>query len=429
MNEAFLSYLWSFQLIKKALYSTEGEEIIIKKQGIKNEDAGPDFSNALIKIGNSLWAGNIEIHIKTSDWFKHKHQFDEKYQSVILHVVYEDDLQKKDQEKLNIPCLELKEIFDSSLFLKYESFMNNMNWIPCEKQIKDINRFRLYYFMSRMAIERLEYKAEKIQVQLQENKNNLEQTFYEQLARNFGFRINTDAFEMLAKSLPINYLAKQKNNLIQIEALLFGQAGMLNKNYEDSYPNLLKNEYAFLKQKYNLQAIPTQVWKFLRLRPSNFPTIRISQFANLIYLSSALLSQIIEAENLDQVRNYFNVSANEYWNTHFNFDKESKKAKKHLGTQSTNLVIINTIIPFLFVYGKLMGEDEHCQKALKYLEALNGEQNNIIRKWKKMGINTKSAFFTQALLHLKNKYCDQKKCLDCQIGHELLNQKKNNLSF
>lgn len=429
MNEAFLSYLWLFQLIDKQLYSTEGEEIVIKKQGLKNEDAGPDFSNALIKIGNSLWAGNIEIHVKTSDWFKHKHQYDEKYQSVILHIVYEDDLQKKDQEKLNIPCLELKGTFDSSLFLKYESFMNNMNWIPCENQIKNINRFRFYYFISRMAVERLESKAENIQTQLQENKNNLEQTFYEQLARNFGFKTNADAFEMLAKSLPINYLAKQKSNLLQIEALLFGQAGMLKKSFKTSYPNLLKNEYEFLQSKYNLKPIPKQVWKFLRLRPSNFPTIRISQFANLIYLSSALLSQIIEAENLDQLRNYFDVSANEYWETHFNFDKESNRTKKHLGTQSTNLIIINTIIPFLFVYGKLMGDDQHCQKALKYLETSNGEQNNIIRQWKKLGINTKSAFFTQALLHLKNEYCDKKRCLDCQIGHELLKQTENNMSF
>jgi len=429
MNESFLSYLWTFKLIKTPLYSTEGEEIVIKRQGFKNEDAGPDFLNAFIKIGHSMWAGNVEIHVRSSDWYKHKHHTNEKYQSVILHVVYEDDLQTDEEKKLNIPCLELKGIFDVFLFLKYESFMNNTHWIPCEKQIKNINHFRFYYFMSRMAIERLESKALKIQEQLQLNKNNLEQTFYEQLARNFGFKTNADAFEMLAKSLPINYLAKQKSNLFQIEALLFGQAGMLNKNFKDAYPKKLQKEYSFLQKKYNLQAIPSQVWKFLRLRPSNFPTIRISQFAMLIYLSSVLLSKIIEAENVDQIRNYFDVSASDYWNTHFNFEKECTATKKQLGAQSTNLIIINTIIPFSFVYGKLMGEDQYCQKALKFMESLDGEQNKIIRQWKKIGVNTKSAFFTQALIHLKSTYCEQKRCLDCQIGHELLKQKENNLSI
>ena len=422
MNEAFLSYLWKFKLIKQPLYSTEGEEITIKKQGEKNDDAGPDFSNALIKIGDSLWAGNVEIHVKSSDWYKHKHQTDKKYQSVILHVVYEDDLQNNDKKKLNIPTLELKNAFHPFLFLKYKSFMNNMHWIPCEKQIKNIDRFRFYYFMSRMAVERLEFKANNIHAQLENNQNNLEQTFYEQLARNFGFKTNGDAFEILAKSLPINYLAKQKSNLFQIEALLFGQAGMLNQKFKDAYPKLIQREYEFLQKKFNLKPISVHIWKFLRLRPSNFPTIRISQFAMLIYLSSALLSQIIEAENLDQVRNYFKLSANDYWETHFNFDKESTAKKKQLGTQSGNLIIINTIVPFLFVYGKLMGEDYHCQKALKFLEAVEGEQNKIIRQWKKMGINTTSAFYTQALIHLKSVYCDQKRCLDCQIGHELLKQ-------
>lgn len=422
MNEAFLSYLWKFQLIKKNLFSTEGEEITVKKKGIKNNDAGPDFSNALVEIGNSLWAGHIEIHVKSSDWFKHKHQNNEKYKSVILHFVYEDDLKNNKFKKLNIPTLEIKEGFDPSLFLKYKSYMNNMNWIPCEKQIKNINRFRFYYFISRIAIERLESKSDKIQIELQANKNNLEQTFYEQLARNFGFNTNADAFEMLAKSLPINYLAKQKNNLIQIEALLFGQAGMLHQNFNDNYPKLLQKEYHFLQKKYNLEPIPTQVWKFLRLRPSNFPTIRISQFAMLIYLSSALLSQIIEVDNLDRIRNYFDISANDYWDTHFNFDKESIGIKKQLGSQSTKLIIINTVIPFLFVYGKLIGEDQYCQKAIKFMEVLGGEQNKIIKQWKKLGINTKTAFFTQALMHLKYNYCDKKRCLDCQIGHELLNQ-------
>jgi hypothetical protein len=420
MNEEFLHYLWKYQLFKQHLKSSDQEDIIVKKIGTKNTDAGPDFSNALIKIGNSIWAGNVEIHIKTSDWFKHNHQIDPKYKTVILHVVYENDLEDKQIQKINTPMLELKEYIISNTFQKYQAFMGNLYWIPCENQINEVSRFKLYYFISKLAIERLEYKSERIQRLLLKNKNNLEQSFYELLAHNFGFKTNSEAFEMLAESLLLTILAKQKNSLLQIEALLFGQAGMLNKDFKDAYPNKLKKEYGFLKVKYMLNPISSHIWKFLRLRPSNFPTIRLAQFAMLIYNSSALLSQIIESETIDQITHFFKIETSEYWNTHYNFDLKTKNKKKILGQQATNLILINTVIPFLFVYGKFKDEEKFCKKALNFLEILDRENNHIIRKWKSLGITTSSAFFTQALIHLKHFYCDKKRCLECQVGHELL---------
>lgn len=423
ITEEFLSYLWKNKLIKQPIYCTNGELIVIKKQGEKNHDAGPDFTNALIKIGKALWSGSVEIHIKSSDWFKHKHHFDKKYKSVILHAVYFDDLSTEKSKSLNIPTLILKNVFDKNLLQRYTSIVNNLYWIPCEKQINSINRFRFYHFIIRLAIEQLEFKAKRIDMQLKDNHNNLEQAFYEQLARNFGFKTNGDAFEMLAKSMPVKYLALHKNNLLQIESMLFGQAGMLDQNFKDSYPKLLQKEYSFLKKKFNLTPIPSNIWKFFRLRPSNFPTIRISQFAMLVYLSSGLLSHIIETENINQLCKYFNISTNSYWDTHFNFDKKSlTSSKKYLGTQAIHLILINTVVPFLFVYGKLKDEEKYCQRALNILESIKGEHNHIIRQWKKIGINTNSAFFTQALIYLKSNYCDKKRCIECHIGHELLKQ-------
>ncbi len=419
MNEVFLSYLWKFQLFTQPLFTSDGEEISVKNPGQKNQDAGPDFSFAIIKIGETIWAGQIEIHVKSSDWFKHNHQSNPKYKSVVLHVVYEDDLKKK---RLNIPTLELKNRFDKKLFLNYQGFMSNMNWIPCETQITSIDRFKFFNFMSSMAIEKLEEKASKILAQIKENNYNIGQTFYEKLARNFGLKVNGEAFEMLAKSLPLKILSKHKNSLRQIEALLYGQAGLLENKFKDEYPLELQKEYGFLKKKFDLKNIPAHVWKFARLRPSNFPTIRISQFAGLIYHSSALLSLILETKKLENIKRYFTLNASEYWITHFNFDKESKASAKHFGTQATQLILINTVIPFLFVTSKIKAEDKYGERALKFLEAIDGEQNQIIRQWKKIGVNTNSAFFTQALLHLKKEYCDKKRCLDCQIGYELLKQ-------
>ncbi|MCK4638130.1 MAG: DUF2851 family protein, partial [Bacteroidales bacterium] len=351
MTEEFLYYIWMFRLFDKDISTTSGESINILKSGERNTDSGPDFFNAKIKIGDTIWAGNVEIHINSSDWYKHNHQENNAFDNIILHIVYKNDAIIKRKNSEIIPTIELKEKFDKKLYYRYKSFMTNKYWIPCQKLIGNVDEFHLNNWLERLLIERLEHKAKTIESTLKLNKNNWEQTFYQYLARNFGFNTNAEPFELLAKSLPVNHLAKHKNNQFQIESLLFGQAGLLETDFKDEYPNNLKNEYNFLKKKFSLKSVDGFLWKFLRLRPSNFPTIRIAQFANLIYKSSGLFSKIIEIKNIKEVYSLFNITTSEYWDTHYIFDKPSAKRKKSFGNNALNLIIINTIVPFLFVYG------------------------------------------------------------------------------
>ncbi len=420
MTEEFLYYIWMFRLFDKDITTTSGESINILKSGERNTDSGPDFFNAKIKIGDTIWAGNVEIHVNSSDWYKHNHQENNAFDNIILHVVYKNDAIIKRNNSEIIPTIELNEKFDKKLYYRYKSFMTNKYWIPCQKLIGNIDEFHLNSWLERLLIERLEHKAKTIESTLNLNKNNWEQTFYQYLARNFGFNTNAEPFELLAKSLPVNYLAKHKNNQFQIESLLFGQAGLLETDFKDEYPNNLKNEYNFLKKKFSLKPVDGFLWKFLRLRPSNFPTIRISQFANLIYKSSALFSKIIKLNTLNEVYKLFDISTSGYWDTHYIFDKPSVKRKKSFGNNALNLIIINTIVPFLFVYGLKKDNYSYKEKALQLLAQVPGEKNSIIRKWQELGLRASTAYTTQSLLELKNYYCNEKKCLNCQIGNILL---------
>jgi hypothetical protein len=425
MQEEFLWHIWKFRLFdNRDLQTVSGEEIKIIKVGEHNSDSGPDFFNARIKIGGTEWAGNVEIHTNASDWHKHKHTTDKAYNNIILHVVHEADekLFRKGGEE--IPTLELKDRIPQEVYGKYLQFKSSKDWIPCEKQIASVDKFTLNNWLDnwldRLLVERLERKSKTITDSLKQNKNNWEETFYQMLARNFGQKINSEPFELLAKALPVSVLAKHKNNLLQIESLLFGTAGMLEKDFKDDYPNELKKEFKFLKSKFKLKPIDSSLWKFMRLHPPNFPTIRISQFANLIYKSSHLFSKILEANSVKQIISLLETETSEYWQTHYRFDKISPKRKKKLGSDSINTIIINTIIPFLFIYGKQKREEKFCDNALSFLEKLSPENNSIISKWRSIGIPAKSSYETQALLQLKNEYCSQKKCLSCGVGNFLL---------
>lgn len=423
MTEEFLYYIWKFRLFKSDVITTQqGEEIKIIKAGEHNRDAGPDFFNAKIKIGKTTWAGNVEIHVNSSDWEKHKHDKNKAYDNIILHVVYNADEEINRKNGESIPTVQLKNRFDIKLLENYEYLQKSKHWIPCQNQIADIaqDTFLINNWLDRMLVERLESKSERIIASLKLNNNNWEHTFYQHLARNFGFKVNSEPFELLAKSLPISCLAKQKDNLFQIEAMLFGQAGMLNDDFKDEYPNELKKEYEFLKRKYNLKPIESQLWKFLRLRPSNFPTIRISQFAHLIYRSSKLFSKILEYDTIVAIEKLFVISCSEYWQTHYVFDKPSAKKDKNFGKSAFEIIVINTIVPFLFVYGMQKKNEKYKERALVHLEKLHGEKNSIIDKWGKCSMPVKSAYHTQALLELKKEYCDQKKCLSCSIGNKIL---------
>lgn len=421
MTEEFLHHIWKFRLFDQLeLKTTKGEKVEIQKPGEHNFDAGPDFFNGKIKVGETLWAGNVEVHVNSSDWKRHLHQKDKAYDNIILHVVNNADTILHRSSGEEIPTIEIKDRIHKKLYQNYLDFRSSNDWVPCEKQISSVPAFLLNSTFDKLLLERLERKSQIILNSLKLNNNNWEETFYQSLARNFGFKTNAEPFELLAKSLPSIVLGKHKNSLLQLEALLFGQAGMLFEHFSEKYPQQLQNEYAFLKQKFKLQPIEKHLWKYLRLRPINFPSIRIAQFANLILKSSHLFSQILELENASELKKMMNVSASEYWESHFMLDRSSSKKPKHLGEESINNIIINTIVPFLFVYGKQKDDEKYIIKALMFLEQTAGESNAIVRKWEELGVPVKNAHFTQALLQLKNEYCNHKKCLNCSIGNYLL---------
>ncbi|MBL7892504.1 MAG: DUF2851 family protein, partial [Bacteroidia bacterium] len=406
MTEEFLHYLWKYKRYNSANLSTQtGEVIQVIKQGEHNTDAGPDFFNSKLKIGKTIWAGNVEIHIHSSDWKKHNHQSDKAYDNVILHVVYRHDEKVYRKTGEELPTLELKGRFDESVFKKYLQFKASKTWVPCAPQLKSVESFILNNWLERMLVERLERKSGAVLASLEINKNNWEETFYQHVARSFGFKVNSDPFELLARSIPNSILAKHKNSLFQVEALLFGQAGLLDNQFVDTYPQYLQNEYAFLRKKYKLTPLDPHVWKFLRLRPSNFPTVRIAQFASLIFNSIHLFSKVIETNKPDALKKLFSVRASEYWETHYMFDKKSAKSVKSIGPDGVNNIIINTIVPFLFVYGKSKAEEKYVDLSLALLEKIEPENNSIIDKWEQFGVKAKSAYQTQALLQLKNEYC------------------------
>jgi hypothetical protein len=437
MQEEFLHYLWKFRLFdNKGLKTIEGEPIEILKTGEPNSDSGPDFFNARVKIGKTEWAGNVEIHIRASDWEAHKHQHDKAYDNVILHVVHEADKELKRKNGEIIPTLKLKGRIPEGIYKKYLSFKASNDWIPCGKQIETINAFTLNHWLDRLLIERLERKTLPITESLEGNQNNWEETFYQHLAYGFGLKVNAQPFEQLAKSLPLSVLGKHKDSLLSIEALLFGQAGMLHpspslpkgERAQDDYFLQLQKEYEFLKSKFKLKPMDAHLWKFARLHPPAFPTIRMAQFANLIYKSLHLFSKIIEAKNIYSIRSLLHAEASEYWNTHYRFGTspptplpgERGAKPKRLGEVTKNLLIINVIAPFLFVYAKQKGEPQLTEIALDFLDKTEAENNSIIEKWNSLGVKAENAGQTQALLQLKNEYCAKKRCLECAVGAKLL---------
>jgi len=420
MKEDFIHYLWKHQLFVPKLITTENNILEVLKPGVVNIDSGPDFFNARIRLSGTTWAGNIEIHVNSSDWFTHNHEIDPAYDNIILHVVYTDDKPVRRKNEELIPTLELKHFVEPAIYEKYYKFINSKKWIPCENQILEVDYFKRMSWYDNLLIERLTEKAAIIEEELIKTGNDLQEVFYRKLARNFGFKTNSLAFEILASKIPLKLLSKHKNELNQIEALLFGASGLLDKSFSDKYPNELLTEFSFLKEKYGIHSMDEKLWKFMRMRPSNFPTIRISQFSNLIYKSSALISRILESDKLSHVVNLLKVSASAYWTDHFRFEVKSESRKKLLGVASINLIVINTIVPYLFVYGKRSHDESLIQKAVNWLEQINSENNSITRQFSKIGIKPANAMQSQALIQLKNEYCSKKRCLECRIGHELL---------
>ncbi len=422
-TEDFLHYVWKFRLFERNdLRTATGEELEIFSAGVHNFDSGPDFQNARIRIGDTVWAGNVELHLSSSDWQKHGHTTDSAYDNVILHVVYRDDQPLTLLNGRQVPTLELKDRVSPDLYNRYHNLVfGNQAIIPCEATIGKVDSLTLHNWFTRVLVERLEKRSAAVVSALNLNKGDWEETFYQFLAANFGFKTNALPFELLAKSLPQNTLAKHKNNAMQIEALIFGQAGFLTDELKDEYPLKLKKEYDFLRKKYNLTPIENHLWKFMRLRPSNFPTVRLAQFAALIVRSNHLFSKVLEIKDVKGLRNLFtDIPVNPYWENHYRFDAESAPAPKNLGAASIDILLLNTLAIFLFSYGKHNQLQHFINRSLQLLENLPNENNNITVDFANLGVKIKTAFESQAVLELKNNYCNYKKCLQCGVGNKIL---------
>ena len=422
MTEDFLYYLWLYHLAGKDMVTTEGTPLRIEKPGIRNKDSGPDFFDCRIKIGDTLWAGNVEVHQKSSDWFRHGHQNDKSYNSIILHVVYENDKTIFRESGEPVECLELNGKFHDDLYNKYQGFLLSAHWIPCGSDISNVRNFMLLNILDRLAVERLEKKAKTIQAKLEEANGDFREVFYRSLMKSFGLKANTEAFEQLAISLPLSALSKHKQDLFQLEALLFGQAGLLNSNLKENYANHLHKEYSFLASKYNLTPMKTFVWKFMRMRPSNFPTLRMAQFASLIFHSSGLIDKILTAKTLKRVIELLQCEPSAYWQNHYRFGKSNRQGTKKMGNSFIYLILINTIIPYAFVYGRFKNDLGTEEKAVQWLEEIPAENNTITRHFGALGVKATSALHSQALIELKTNYCNHQQCLNCSIGHTILNK-------
>jgi hypothetical protein len=420
MTEDFLQYIWHHRLyLSEGNLTVEGELVESLQPGQANTDAGPDFTDARLRIGDTLWAGCVEIHLRSSDWERHGHHTNHAYNNVVLHVVYQHDADTYNARRQKIPVMELH--FDHRYFDNYNRLACSKARIACNDEPCKLDEFSFASWIERLAIERLEQKYEAIMQTFASTGNHWEETLYQRLARNFGFSLNALPFESLAKSLPLNILLKHRDNLQQIEALLFGQAGMLaDELIADTYYVDLRKEYLYLQKKYNLEPIDSFLWKFLRLRPINFPTLRIAQFAALIHRNDHLFSQIMEAKSVDIFENLFDLQASAYWDTRYVFGKESPIRNKTFGKLSIYTILINTVAPFLFVYGKARSKDDFCTRSVNLLESLPPEKNSIITRWEESGVCNPDAFTSQALLQLDNEYCQPRRCLYCAIGNKIV---------
>ncbi len=419
MNEDFLHYLWVNQIFNREnLCTTKGETIEIIHPGVSNSDSGPDFFHARIIIDQTIWVGNVELHVKSSDWAKHNHHCDKAYNNVILHVVDQHDTPAKRETGEELPTLEIK--YDKRLWDNYLKLISGNRWIPCQDRIGEMETLLIRSWLDRLAIERLEKKSEEIVAKMNHNVNDWEETFYQALGRSFGFRLNAEPFELLAKSLPLKIILKHAEDGFQTEALLFGQAGFLSAENGDKYYKKLKGEYEYLRNKYKLKPIENHLWKFMRLRPSNFPTVRIAQFAALFTKHKTLFSKILDAQSIEPVRGLFKIKPSVYWNSHYQLNKESIIREKNPGKQAIDSIIINAVVPVVFTYGKTLDSSLHRNYAIDLLHTLPSEVNSIVSGWKQFGVLPENALQSQALIQLKTFYCNLKGCLRCALGNKIL---------
>lgn len=427
--EALLQYVWKHKLWPlKPLETTDGEVVEVIDSGLHNRNAGPDFFNAKVKIGETLWVGNVEIHDRATDWNAHSHQHDAAYDNVVLHVCREVNGTATTASGRTLPQLQLD--VPPSVLQNYRQLLHADRYPPCYQLIPSLSPLTIHSWLSALQTERLEQKTEAIKRRVAQCNGSWEQAYFTTLARNFGFGINGDAFEQWARCVPLSAVGHHRDDLFQIEAIFMGQAGLtdlenLPKRHReraenDDYFIRLRNEYHFLQRKFSLQPIDPKLWRFLRLRPQNFPHIRIAQLAQLFYQQTASLSQIVHCQSVEELEKALDTCATAYWQTHYLFGAASPKNKKRLSPASRRLIVINTVVPMLFAYGRHRHDEVLCDRAFTLLEEIGAEHNRITRMWSECGLNVRSAGDSQALIQLKNEYCNRKDCLRCRIGYEFL---------
>ena len=427
--EQLLQYVWKHKILPlECLETTDGKALEIIDPGLHNRNAGPDFFNAKLRIGNTMWVGNVEIHEHSKDWFRHGHDSDPAYDNVVLHVVEDVDCDVTNSRGEFIPQIKL--CVPVTVTLNYKELLNADAYPPCYRIVPELSRLTVHSWMAALQTERLERKTLDIARRAERANGSWEDAYFITLARNYGFGINGDAFEQWAYNVPLNQVAHHRDDIFQIEAIFLGQAGLLDidaipakyqkEAMNDGYFNRLKNEYTYLAHKFSLTPMNRTMWKFLRLRPQNFPHIRISQLATLYHERKTSLSQLVECMNVDEMRHMLSTHVTEYWATHYTFGAESASNSKSMSPFSINLLMINTAIPMLFAYGRHTCDDTLCDRAFDMLEQLKAEDNHIIRMWKECGLKVATAGDSQALIQLKNEYCDRKDCLRCRFGYEYL---------
>ena len=424
-QEAFLHYIWKTKNFKfQPLFSTQGKKINVLNWGSHNHNAGPDFLNGKIKYDEVVWSGHIEIHLKASDWYKHHHHVDPAYDQVILHVVWEDDRMVTDIHLTPLITVVLKDLVDLRLVNNASDLVQSKHRLPCAESIGRISTFWLNAWKERQLVERLEYRMIKIHKRLNQVNGDWEQVAFELLFRSMGFHANSDSLEELAQDISWKQVRKVVHDKKSLQAILFGRAGLLTKDFSDDYPQTLKKEYEYLKKKHKIPSRIFIKWNFKGARPANFPTIRLAQLASFLVNRSSLIRSIFEATSIVELRALFKIELPEYWNSHYVFDKPVDRTRINLSNSSVNLILINFCIPILYAFGQAQNRDELKERAIQFLYTLPVEKNAILSEFKKAGVLARCAAETQALLHTYKHYCAARRCLECQAGAKIVGGRK-----
>lgn len=427
LTEDILHFAWKFRLYDPYLLKTvEGQDLVILDVGIHNSNAGPDFIQSRVRIDDTEWVGNVELHVRSSDWRRHRHQYDKAYNNVILHVVYEHDDHVSREDGTHLPTWVFGPVLLPSVLQRHRELVSGMYWIPCERQLHGVPKIKIDHWLDRMLVERLESRMEQVIGLVDACNGNWEEAAYRLLARGFGFNVNADAFECLAECVPLTLFEKHRSNSIQATALYFGQSGLLDEENADGvYPRELLREYRYLQKLHGLEPMQLSQWKFMRMRPANFPTLRIAQFTALLLQRGRLFADVLATSDVREIRAWFDkLPVHPYWQAHYRFGGPSSKHSEQLGSISVSLLLINVVAVILFCYGKYLGKEAYIYRSIALLEGVKPENNATLRRFGDLGVEASAASVSQGLLHMKKFYCDKKRCLQCGIGTHIIKQKE-----